>query len=187
MTELQTTGLQTTELHSISEVAAAFGLSVPALRYYEECGLLAPTARRGRVRYYDRQALERLALVQLWHVDGMIPVAGTTAVLASEQAADRKALLHAQRAGMLDRARRLEHAAAVLTHMLNCERDDPLGCPTTLAHIHARVDAALTGEPLDDGFLPVRTSDGQPLRPREAPGPATADTGAATQGGPGDR
>ncbi|MFD7454299.1 MerR family transcriptional regulator [Kitasatospora sp. NPDC059827] len=143
------------DLHSITEVSAAFGLSVPALRYYEECGLVTPTTRRGRVRYYDRAALERLALVQLWHVDGMIPVAGTGAVLATEEAAERRALLEAQRAGMLARARRLEHAAAVLTHMLNCHRDQPLTCPTTLAHIHARVDAALTGEPLADGFLPT--------------------------------
>ncbi|MFI2609462.1 MerR family transcriptional regulator [Kitasatospora sp. NPDC018619] len=143
------------ELHSITEVAAAFGLSVPALRYYEECGLVAPAARRGRVRYYDREALERLALVQLWHVDGMIPVGGTVAVLASEQADERRALLHAQRDGMLARARRLEHAAAVLTHMLLCSRDRPLDCPTTRAHIGARVDAALAGRELTDGFLPA--------------------------------
>ncbi|MFJ6622669.1 MerR family transcriptional regulator [Kitasatospora sp. NPDC091335] len=147
------------ELHSITEVATAFGLSVPALRYYEECGLIAPTTRRGRVRYYDREALERLALVQLWHVDGMIPVSGTAAVLASEQAAERKALLHAQREEMLTRARRLEHAAAVLTHMLLCTRDRPLDCSTTRAHIGARVDAALNGERLADGFLPA-PSDG---------------------------
>ncbi|MFJ9692144.1 MerR family transcriptional regulator [Kitasatospora sp. NPDC101183] len=141
-------------LYSISEVAGAFGLSVPALRYYEECGLLAATARRGRVRQYDRAALERLALVQLWHVDGMIPIAGTAAVVASEAAGERKALLAVQRDEMLARARRLERAAAVLTHMLGCHRDLPLTCPTTREHIGARVDAALAGEVLEDGFLP---------------------------------
>ncbi|MBV2155604.1 MerR family transcriptional regulator [Kitasatospora sp. SUK 42] len=149
------------ELHSITEVAAAFGLSVPALRYYEECGLVTPTTRRGRVRYYDREALERLALVQLWHVDGMIPISGTTAVLASEQADERQALLLAQREEMLARARRLQHAAAVLTHMLNCGRDRPLDCPTTSAHIRARVDAALSGEDLVDGFLPPQPDPGR--------------------------
>ncbi|MFE7638729.1 MerR family transcriptional regulator [Kitasatospora sp. NPDC057518] len=163
------------ELHSITEVSAAFGLSVPALRYYEECGLIAPAARRGRVRYYDRESLERLALVQLWHVDGMIPVSGTAAVLASERAADRTALLHAQRDGMLERARRLEHAAAVLTHMLLCSRDRPLDCPTTRAHISARVDAALAGEELADGFLPARPDGPQPEHPRS--GSATPQEG----------
>ncbi|WP_371515932.1 MerR family transcriptional regulator [Kitasatospora sp. NBC_01300] len=142
------------QLYSITEVAQAFGLSVPALRYYEDCGLITPAARRGRVRQYDRAALERLALVQLWHVDGMIPLAGTAAVMASEQAAERKALLAAQRDEMTARARRLERAAAVLTHMLDCHRDRPLDCPVTHAHIGARVDAALAGEELADDFLP---------------------------------
>ncbi|MFJ2806717.1 MerR family transcriptional regulator [Kitasatospora sp. NPDC087271] len=152
------------QLYSITEVAKAFGLSVPALRYYEDCGLITPAARRGRVRQYDRAALERLALVQLWHVDGMIPLAGTAAVMASEQAAERKALLAAQRDEMTARARRLERAAAVLTHMLDCHRDRPLDCPVTHAHIDARVDAALAGEELTDDFLPPATGTaiGQP-------------------------
>ncbi|MFD7594717.1 MerR family transcriptional regulator [Kitasatospora sp. NPDC059812] len=148
------------QLYSITEVAKAFGLSVSALRYYEDCGLIAPAARRGRVRQYDRAALERLALVQLWHVDGMIPLAGTAAVMASEQAGERKALLAAQRDGMTARARRLERAAAVLTHMLDCHRDRPLDCPVTHAHIDARVDAALAGEELADDFLPPATGTG---------------------------
>ncbi|MFJ1935507.1 MerR family transcriptional regulator [Kitasatospora sp. NPDC088160] len=145
------------QLYSITEAAKAFDLSVPALRYYEDCGLITPAARRGRVRQYDRAALERLALVQLWHVDGMIPLAGTAAVMASEQAAERKALLAAQRDEMTARARRLERAAAVLTHMLDCHRDRPLDCPVTHAHIDARVDAALAGEELADAFLPPAT------------------------------
>ncbi|MFE6051395.1 MerR family transcriptional regulator [Kitasatospora sp. NPDC056446] len=153
------------ELHSITEVASAFGLSVPALRYYEECGLVASTTRRGRVRYYDRDALERLAIVQLWHVDGMIPIAGTAAVVASERVDDRTAVLRARRDEMLARARRLEHAAEVLTHMLDCTRDRPLDCPTTRAHIAARVDAALSGERLADGFLPPRPDAPRPDTP----------------------
>ncbi|MEV7925355.1 hypothetical protein [Kitasatospora sp. NPDC088779] len=79
------------------------------------------------------------------------------AVMASEQAAERKALLAAQRDEMTARARRLERAAAVLTHMLDCHRDRPLDCPVTHAHIHARVDAALAGEELADAFLPPAT------------------------------
>ncbi|MFJ2866445.1 hypothetical protein [Kitasatospora sp. NPDC087314] len=84
----------------------------------------------------------------------MIPLAGTAAVRASEQAAERKALLAAQRDEMTARARRLERAAAVLTHMLDCHRDRALECPVTRAHIDARVDAALAGEELADDFLP---------------------------------
>ncbi len=58
------------DLFSITDVAHAFGLSVPALRYYEERGLIEASERRGRVRYYSRDDLGRLAYIQLWHEDG---------------------------------------------------------------------------------------------------------------------
>ncbi|WP_439944571.1 MerR family transcriptional regulator [Streptomyces sp. BBFR115] len=133
-------------LYSISEVGRAFGVSVPTLRYYEECGLIRPTARRGRVRQYDRTALERLAYAQLWHDDGMMTLADTAAVLTSEDAAERHGLIEAEHAAMRERIDRLTRAADVLRHMLDCPSDHPLSCPVTGAHVRARVDAALSGE-----------------------------------------
>ncbi|GAA2276603.1 MULTISPECIES: MerR family transcriptional regulator [Kitasatospora] len=141
-------------LFSISEVAKAFGLSVPALRYYEERGLIRPVTRRGRVRYYDHAALERLAYAQLWHNDGMMPLADSAAVVESKHVEDRRALIAEQRDAMLQRIRRLTRAAAVLEHLLECPSDRPLDCPVTGAYIRARVDAALAGEEFLDDFLP---------------------------------
>ncbi|MEU6478197.1 MerR family transcriptional regulator [Streptomyces sp. NPDC047017] len=134
------------QLYSISEVARAFGVSVPTLRYYEECGLVRPTARRGRVRQYDRAALERLAYAQLWHDDGMMTVAATAAVLTTAHARERHALIAAQHAVMRERIERLTGAAALLRHLLDCPAHDPMTCPVTGAHLRARVDAALSGE-----------------------------------------
>ncbi len=141
-------------LYSISEVAEAFGLSVPTLRYYEERGLIRPVARRGRVRHYDHAALEQLVYAQLWHDDGMMPLADTAAVVESAHAEDRRALITAQRAEMLARIRKLTRAAAVLEHLLECPTDRPLECPVTGAYIRARVGAALAGEEFTDDFLP---------------------------------
>jgi len=150
------------QLYSISEVARAFGVSVPTLRYYEECGLLQPTARRGRVRQYDRAALEQLAYAQLWHHDGMMPLADTAAVMTSEHAPGRHALITAQHDAMQERIDRLARAAAMLRHMLQCPADHPLSCPVTGAYIRSRVDAALAGEELPEPAfcdMPAQPSD----------------------------
>ncbi|GAC66550.1 MerR family transcriptional regulator [Gordonia soli] len=142
--------------YSISEVAAAFGLAVSALRYYEEVGLLAPTSRRGRVRYYDRSALRDLAYLQLWRDDGMLSIAETKAVIASETAATRREIVTGARDRLTARIAELTRARAVLDHMLDCPRDRPSECEMTGTHIGERVAAALNRTVVDDGFLPAR-------------------------------
>ncbi|MFD8783222.1 MerR family transcriptional regulator [Kitasatospora sp. NPDC059599] len=150
------------QLYSISEVARAFGVSVPTLRYYEECGLIQSTARRGRVRQYDRAALERLAYAQLWHDDGMMPLADTAAIMTSARARERHALITAQHDAVQERIDRLTRAATAMRHMLQCPADHPLSCPVTGAYIRSRVDAALVGEePPEPAFpdSPAQNSD----------------------------
>ncbi|MDX6739588.1 MerR family transcriptional regulator [Actinocorallia sp. A-T 12471] len=140
------------ELYSITEVAERFGVSVPTLRYYEDIGLVPSSARRGRVRHYDRAALERLAYAQLWHHDGMMTLADTLATMRAPRAADRHARITAQLETTRARISRLERAAKVLNHLLDCPRDHPLDCPVTGAHIRARVDAIMSGEPYTEPF-----------------------------------
>lgn len=142
------------ELHSIAEVARAFGLTVSALRYYDEIGLVPATERRGTVRWYDREALAQLAYVQLWRRDGLLPIAQTRAIVDSEHLADRLELIAAQRDALRARAARMTQAAAVLDHMLGCRSDRPLECEDTGDYIRAKVEHALTGAPFHDDFLP---------------------------------
>jgi MerR family transcriptional regulator, redox-sensitive transcriptional activator SoxR len=52
------------ELLSIGEVAARAGLRTSALRYYEDEGLLQPTARVGGRRQYDRSAIDTLTVIR---------------------------------------------------------------------------------------------------------------------------
>lgn len=142
------------DLFSIADVARAFGLSVPTLRYYEERGLVEASERRGRVRYYSRDDLGRLAYVQLWHEDGMLSLADTRAIVESDTVVDRSRLIEDQAARMRERIANLSRAVAVLEHMLGCRTDRARDCPTTAGYIHARVDAALSGEHFADDFLP---------------------------------
>jgi DNA-binding transcriptional MerR regulator len=49
-------------LSSIREMAETFGISIRALRFYEDRGLLHPR-RRGSVRYYDARDKKHLKLI----------------------------------------------------------------------------------------------------------------------------
>jgi DNA-binding transcriptional MerR regulator len=49
----------------IGEVARRAGIPASTLRFYEEKGLVASVGRRGLRRQYDRDVLERLALIAL--------------------------------------------------------------------------------------------------------------------------
>ena len=54
-------------MKSISEIAELTGISQRTLRYYDEIGLLTPTATTGAgYRLYDGEALERLQLILLF-------------------------------------------------------------------------------------------------------------------------
>ncbi|MFE7336257.1 MerR family transcriptional regulator [Streptomyces griseus] len=142
------------DLYSISEVAEAFGLTVATLRFYEERGLVRHSERRGRVRYYRRADLARLAYAQLWHEDGLLTLAETSAIVDSDRLGDRLALIAGQRDALRERIGRLERAVGVLTHMLDCRTDRALECPMTGTYIRGRVDAALDGTPEPTGFWP---------------------------------
>ena len=50
------------ETYSISELAAAFGITPRSIRFYEDAGLLAPR-RVGMARVYSRSDRARLALI----------------------------------------------------------------------------------------------------------------------------
>jgi len=49
----------------IGELAAAAGVHVETIRYYQRLGLLrSPTRRQGTVRRYDEQAIDRLRFIK---------------------------------------------------------------------------------------------------------------------------
>lgn len=52
------------DLLPIGEVAARAGVSVPAVRFYEERGLIASTRTAGGQRRFERHVLRRIAVVR---------------------------------------------------------------------------------------------------------------------------
>jgi DNA-binding transcriptional MerR regulator len=131
-------------LYSISEIAAAFGTTVPALRYYEQIGLLAATERRARVRYYGKDAIFRLAFIQLWHNDAMMTLDDTAEIMAGPGPTGHWRELVTQRAaGLTATIARLTEATQALDHLLHCPRDNPLECPVTGKQLSTRIDGGL--------------------------------------------
>ncbi|MBU6529927.1 MerR family transcriptional regulator [Streptomyces sp. NPDC057245] len=55
----------------IGEVAAKAGVSVRALRYYEQQGLLHSTRTPGGQRQYPQEAVERVAVIQRLYASGL--------------------------------------------------------------------------------------------------------------------
>ncbi|MET8364588.1 MerR family transcriptional regulator [Micromonospora sp. NPDC005194] len=55
----------------IGELAASTGVSVRALRYYEEQSLLIPERSGGGQRHYDEKALDRVQLIQTLYAAGL--------------------------------------------------------------------------------------------------------------------
>lgn len=63
---------QSSELLQIGEVADRVGLSLRTVRYYEEMGLLTPTARSdGGFRLFDDSQVDRLLLIKRMKPIGM--------------------------------------------------------------------------------------------------------------------
>ncbi|WP_410586152.1 MerR family transcriptional regulator [Amycolatopsis sp. lyj-23] len=131
------------ELYSIREAAEAFGVPVSTLRYYDDIALVPASARRARVRCYDRAALARLAYVLLWRSDAMLSVERTMAIVSSADRDHRNELIGRSLADLDDRIARLTRARNTLERMTNCPDDDPVGCIVTGARIRREVDAAL--------------------------------------------
>ncbi|MDX3110025.1 MerR family transcriptional regulator [Nonomuraea angiospora] len=130
------------ELRSISEVAEAFDMSVSALRYYDELGLVPPAQRRARVRFYDEEALRRLAFVRLWHDDGMMSLDDTALIMAGPTREQWRELVSQRLTDIAETAARLNDARRALEHLLQCPRDNPLECPVIGEQVQADVHRA---------------------------------------------
>ena len=114
----------------IGEVASRAGIPASTLRFYEEKGLVKSVGRRGLRRQYDREVLERLALIALGRAAGfsldeiarMFSPEGRVKI-------DRQMLL--DKAGELDGTiRKLSAMRAGLRHAAACRAPSHMECPT---------------------------------------------------------
>lgn len=106
---------------TIGEVARRAGVATSALRYYEQLGLVAPAGRGSTGRYYHREVLTRLRLIDYFQQAGCT-LAEIVDLLASGH--DWPSLARAKRAELDDRLRVLEEARTLIDDALACSCAD---------------------------------------------------------------
>ncbi|BBX51618.1 hypothetical protein GCM10009645_24770 [Mycolicibacterium poriferae] len=127
------------DMITIGEAATRLQMAPSALRYYDERGLVRPTARRAGTRMYGTEELRRLAFLKIVHRLG-VPLDIAAAVLdaPSEQWRDSVRDQLADLDRVIAQARAAQH---FLTHALNCPTDHPAQeCATMTGALDRLVD-----------------------------------------------
>ena len=114
----------------IGEVAQRAGIPASTLRFYEEKGLVASVGRRGLRRQYDRDVLERLALIALGRSAGFsLDEIARMFAPGGKLQIDRPMLVN--KADELDvTIRRLAAMRDGLRHAAACRAPSHMECPT---------------------------------------------------------
>ncbi|WP_079161298.1 MerR family transcriptional regulator [Streptomyces fodineus] len=130
-------------LLTIGQVAVRLGLTTSTLRYWEERGVLQPTARQSGRRLYGPEQLRRVALIQIWQETGMMSLAEIATVLAGRtETGHWRDTVRRRMAAMDEQIDRLTQAKAYLAHYLGCPRDHPADdCPVVSEEADARIRA----------------------------------------------
>ena len=108
-------GMSHRELLSIGEFSVKTGLSIPALRHYDEVDLLRPARvdpGTGYRRYRFDQAAQATLIRHLRSVD--VPIDQIRALLADQSGQDAATVLHAHRERLLERAHAIQRLAETL-------------------------------------------------------------------------
>lgn len=122
----------------IGQAARMLGLKTSALRYYDEIGLV-PAARRSGRRYYGRDALRRLALVQMLARVGVGLDAAGGILDAPREQWEERVRAHIERLEAEIATARA--AQRLLAHLLECPAEHPAEqCPTMVGLLDRRLD-----------------------------------------------
>ncbi|WP_163508990.1 MerR family transcriptional regulator [Fodinicola acaciae] len=131
---------------SIGEVARKFGVPTSTLRYYEKLGLLAPAARRGRVRWYGPAQLRRLMLVKLYTDTGLLSLRAVSRIIAAGPRGRASQEVIEQHVEILDqRMEKIRQAQEYLRHHQDCHYPNPSQCPALRDDLQQRVDSLMDG------------------------------------------
>jgi len=118
------------DLVPIDEVARRLGLRASAIRYYEERGLLRPSARRAGRRWYSPADIRRLAIIGYWQRTGQMSLDEIGEILAGPAAIRGWAQIVQERIEALRlQAEQVNAAREHLEHVLSHHHDSaPDGC-----------------------------------------------------------
>jgi DNA-binding transcriptional MerR regulator len=114
------------DLVPIDEAARRLGLRASAIRYYEERGLVQPSARRAGRRWYSPADLRRLAIIGYWQRTGQMSLEEIGEILAGPAASRGWAQIVQERIEALRlQAEQVNAAREHLEHVLSHHRDSP--------------------------------------------------------------
>lgn len=114
------------DLVPINEVAHRLGLRTSAIRYYEERGLVRPSARRAGRRWYSPEDIRRLAIIGHWQRVGQMSLDEIGEILAGPAATRGWAQIVQERIEALRlQAEQVNAAREHLEHVLSHHRDSP--------------------------------------------------------------
>lgn len=109
-------------MKTVKEVSKLTGISVRALHYYDQIGLLRPTAKsEAGYRFYDDKALETLQQI-LFFREFDIPLKEIKAVM-EDPALDRSQILQMQRKMLTAKKERMERLIASIDDVLKGESE----------------------------------------------------------------
>jgi DNA-binding transcriptional MerR regulator len=114
----------------IGEVSKRSGMAASALRYYEERGLIRSTGRKGLRRTYERDVLERLALLALGRAAGFSLDELARMFAGGPRPRIDRALLGAKADELDVTLRKLLALRNGLRHAARCPAPDHFQCPT---------------------------------------------------------
>ena len=125
----------------IAEVAQRSGVAASTLRFYDEKGLIASTARRGLRRLFAPGVLERLALIALGRSAGFsLDEIARMFAPDGQVRIDRQML--AAKAEELDRTiRRLSALRESLRHAAACPAPSHMECPKVRRYLQSAAAA----------------------------------------------
>ena len=131
-------------LLTIGELARRAKVTAPALRYYEELGLLPSPARISGQRRYPESAARVVAAILLYRDAGF--TLAEQKVLASRTSAsgEWKRLVRRKLAELDEQIARAQAARDAIRHGLRCPHEDISQCP----NFNAGLTARLAGQPL---------------------------------------
>lgn len=130
------------ELLGIGAAAKRFGLLPSTLRYWEERGLLRPSVRRGKWRFYGPEELHRIALIQIWQDTGRMSLEQIESVLAGTTRDRSWRTAVEERIRQVERQQaQLAQARRYLRYLLTCPDENPTEhCPYLRRATHEVVE-----------------------------------------------
>jgi len=123
-----TSEVSRTDLLRIGAVADAAGVSVRAVRYYEQQGLLTPVRSPSGQRLYAPDAIDRVRFFQQMYAAGLSSrniAALLPCVDSGHTDADQRAMLHAERDRIQERVDELQGALDRLDQIIEDTATDP--------------------------------------------------------------